>query len=59
MIDSLIQEMVKHLNIFPVKHNGIFSEYNPNVLLGESSIDYNKHLQHSFGEYAQVGLLMQ
>ena len=55
MIDSLIHLTTKRLNMFPAK-NGISSQFSPSAIMGEPPLDYNKHLNHIFGEYVQAHL---
>ena len=53
MIQYLAMTQVNQLNMFPVK-GGISSYYSPHVIMGGTSLDYNKHCVVPFGTYVQA-----
>ena len=53
MIKYLAMVQTNQLNLFPVKGGG--SKYfSPQAILANHTLDYDKHLQISFGSYVQA-----
>ena len=58
MIESLMRETAKRLNMFPAKHR-TSSMHSPSAPPREPKLQCNKHSQHSSGECVQASLSNQ
>jgi hypothetical protein len=53
MIQSMAMNQANQLNLFPVK-GGVSSYYSPQMMLNQTSLDFNKHCTVPFGAYVQA-----
>ena len=53
LIKHLVYECIRKLNYFPVK-GGVSTYYSPRMIIHNTTLDYHKHCQVSFGQYVHV-----